>query len=152
MDIGSGKEYPANALSNFSPHQFTIDGVKCNSMEGFLQSLKFENPDMQREVCTLVGFAAKKKGRNKNWKESQTLHWQGAQISRKSDAYASLLERAFMEMAKQSASFQNALKAAQNAVFKHSIGKSKESETVLTEREFCKLLNVCREWVNSTFP
>jgi predicted NAD-dependent protein-ADP-ribosyltransferase YbiA (DUF1768 family) len=38
MDIGSGAGYPASALSNFSPHPFEIDGITCNSMEGFLQS------------------------------------------------------------------------------------------------------------------
>jgi len=36
MDIGSGNVYPLNSLSNFAPHPFEIDGVKCNSMEGFL--------------------------------------------------------------------------------------------------------------------
>lgn len=43
LDIGSGKDYPSNALSNFAPHPFIIDGVECNSMEGFLQSLKFKD-------------------------------------------------------------------------------------------------------------
>ena len=38
LDIGSGKDYPSNALSNFAPHPFVIDGVECNSMEGKLQS------------------------------------------------------------------------------------------------------------------
>ena len=57
MDIGSGNGYPESALSNFAPHKFTIDNVECNSMEGFLQSLKFKNPDMQKEVCKLVGKA-----------------------------------------------------------------------------------------------
>lgn len=38
MDIRSGKDYPSSALSNFAPHPFEIDGVKCASMEGFLQS------------------------------------------------------------------------------------------------------------------
>ena len=46
MDIGSKSGYPAGALSNFSPHPFEIDGVKCNSMEGFLQGLKFESKEM----------------------------------------------------------------------------------------------------------
>lgn len=46
LDIGSGKDYPSNALSNFAPHPFVIDGVECNSMEGFLQSLKFKEPEM----------------------------------------------------------------------------------------------------------
>jgi predicted NAD-dependent protein-ADP-ribosyltransferase YbiA (DUF1768 family) len=50
MDIGSGKSYPLNALSNFAPHPFRVDGVECNSMEGFLQSLKFKNPEMQKYV------------------------------------------------------------------------------------------------------
>ena len=57
MNIGSGNKYPSNALSNFAPHPFMIDGVECNSMEGFLQGLKFKNPDMQAEVCKLVGYA-----------------------------------------------------------------------------------------------
>ena len=58
MDIGSGAGYPSAALSNFAPHAFELDGVECASMEGFLQSLKFENPEMQRQVCTLVGKSA----------------------------------------------------------------------------------------------
>ena len=44
MDIGSKAIYPASALSNFSPHPFTFDGVECNSMEGLLQSFKFDKP------------------------------------------------------------------------------------------------------------
>lgn len=38
MDISSGAGYPASSLSNFAPHEFEIDGIKCASMEGFLQS------------------------------------------------------------------------------------------------------------------
>ena len=63
MDIGSGTGWPSAALSNFAPHPFTIDGVECASMEGFLQSLKYKEPDMQIEVCKLVGKAAKFKGK-----------------------------------------------------------------------------------------
>ena len=81
MDIGSGNGYPSASLSNFAPHPFEIDGVKCNSMEGFLQSLKFESIDMQRYVCTLVGKAAKKKGRGKNWQQKQELYWNGNNFS-----------------------------------------------------------------------
>lgn len=73
LDIGSGKDYPSNALSNFAPHPFIIDGVECNSMEGFLQSLKFKEPEMQKEVCKLVGKAAKFKGKKKKWWQDQTF-------------------------------------------------------------------------------
>ena len=66
MDIGSGSGFPSGTLSNFAPHPFVIDGVECNSMEGFLQSLKFSNPEMQAEVCKLVGKAAKFKAKRKS--------------------------------------------------------------------------------------
>lgn len=65
MDIGSGAPWPSCALSNFAPHEFVIDGIRCSSMEGFLQSLKFKSPEMQEHVCTLVGKAAKFKGKKK---------------------------------------------------------------------------------------
>ena len=100
MDIGSGNGYPESALSNFAPHKFTIDDVERNSMEGFLQSLKFKNPDMQKEVCKLVGKAAKFKGKKKKWWRDQTLYWQGKSIKRDSDEYQGLLDKAFSELSK----------------------------------------------------
>lgn len=63
MEVGgNNKEYPGRNLSNFFPHPFVFRGLQCNSMEGFLQGLKFKSPEMQAEVFKLVGFAAKKKG------------------------------------------------------------------------------------------
>ena len=145
MNIGSGSKYPAGALSNFSPHPFSIDDVECNSMEGFLQSLKFKSIEMQVEVCKLVGFAAKKKGRNKNWQQSQTLYWRGNEYKRKSKEYQDLLDRAYTAMYKNT-KFKKALEASKPANLTHSIGKSKESETVLTTREFCSRLTKLRDF------
>ena len=54
MDISSGAGYPASSLSNFAPHAFEIDNVKCASMEGFLQALKFQSPEMQKYVCSRI--------------------------------------------------------------------------------------------------
>jgi len=145
MDVGSKSKYPAGALSNFSPHPFEIDGVECNSMEGFLQSLKFRSAEMQEEVCKLVGFAAKKKGRDKNWQKTQTLYWKGVAIKRSSDAYQILLDRAYMALY-QNSKFRKALEASKGSTLTHSIGKSKESETVLTTREFCSRLTQLRDF------
>ena len=144
MDIGSGHGYPADALSNFAPHPFVLDGIECNSMEGFLQSLKFSNPDMQREVCKLVGRAAKFKGKKKNWYVKQVLYWQGKEIPRDSDEYQMLLDRAYIAMATQNRGFQCALLATNDAVLTHSIGKTKTNETVLTRNEFCSRLTKIR--------
>lgn len=147
MDIGSGAGYPAASLSNFSPHPFVFDGVQINSMEGFLQGLKFSNPDMQEHVCTLVGKAAKFKGKKKKWFRDQTLYWKGQPIARRSDAYQIILENAYLSMLEQSDSFRRALKATGNATLTHSMGRNKENETVLTEKEFIKLLTYCRSLI-----
>jgi predicted NAD-dependent protein-ADP-ribosyltransferase YbiA (DUF1768 family) len=143
MDIGSGTGWPSAALSNFAPHPFVIDGVECSSMEGFLQSLKYKEPDMQIEVCKLVGKAAKFKGKKKKWWRTQTLYWQGQEFKRDSQEYQDLLDRAFDALAKNTG-FQKALLATGKATLTHSIGKSKETETVLTKQEFCSRLTNIR--------
>ena len=143
MDIGSGTGWSSAALSNFAPHPFVIDGVECSSMEGFLQSLKYKEPDMQIEVCKLVGKAAKFKGKKKKWWRTQTLYWQGQEFKRDSQEYQDLLDRAFDALA-QNTGFQKALLATGKATLTHSIGKSKETETVLTKQEFCSRLTKIR--------
>lgn len=113
-------------------------------MEGFLQSLKFSNPEMQKEVCKLVGKAAKFKGKKKKWWRTQTLYWQGVEIARSSEEYQVLLDRAFDALA-QNNGFRAALLATGNSVLTHSIGKTKITETVLTRQEFCSRLTRIRE-------
>jgi predicted NAD-dependent protein-ADP-ribosyltransferase YbiA (DUF1768 family) len=144
MDIGSGSGFPSAALSNFAPHPFIFDGVECNSMEGLLQSFKFSNPEMQREVCKLVGKQAKFKGKKKKWFKTQTLYWQGVEFKRDSDEYQELLDRAFDALSTNEG-FRRALLATGDAVLTHSIGKTKTNETVLTRTEFCSRLMKIRE-------
>ena len=144
MDIGSKNGYPAGALSNFAPHPFVLDGVQCNSMEGFLQGLKFESKEMQEYVCTLVGAAAKKKGAKKNWKQSQTLYWRGNPIKHDSKEYQNLLNRAYNALYENNG-FKKALEATNGATLTHSIGKNKIQDTVLTTQEFCSRLTYLRD-------
>jgi predicted NAD-dependent protein-ADP-ribosyltransferase YbiA (DUF1768 family) len=147
MDIGSGKEYPSNSLSNFSPHPFVFDGVEVNSMEGLLQAFKYKNFDMQIEVCKLVGLKAKFKGKSKKWYTDQKLYWNGVEYGRSSKEYQDLLDRAFDALS-ENTSFQKALLASGKATLTHEIGKSKENETVLTKREFISRLNKIRDRLN----
>lgn len=144
MDIGSGTGFPTATLSNFSPHPFIFDGVECNSMEGLLQSFKFSNPEIQKEVCKLVGKQAKFKGKKKKWYRTQILYWQGKEYARDSKDYQELLDRAFNALATNE-SFKKALLATGNSTLTHSIGKTKQSETVLTRTEFCSRLTTIRE-------
>ena len=139
MDIGSGSGYPSSALSNFAPHPFIVDGVECSSMEGFLQSLKFNNPEMQKEICKMVGKQAKFKGKNKKWYRTQILYWQGIEYKRDSKEYQDLLDKAFDALS-ENEGFRKALLATKNATLEHSLGKKKIEETVLTKQEFCSRL------------
>lgn len=144
MDIGSQNEYPSCALSNFAAHEFYIDGVRCASMEGFLQSLKCKNPEMQKHICSLIGIAAKRAGRERNdWKKRQKLYWLGKEYDRDGREYQELLDRAYDELGKNE-KFRSALRAAGRANFTHSVGKRKKNDTVLTIQEFCSRLDRLR--------
>lgn len=148
MDIKTGCGYPSSALSNFSPHPFEFDGVLCNSMEGLLQSFKFENPSFQEYVCTLVGIKAKYKGKKKKWWVKQQLYWKGKTFDRDSQDYQDLLDRAYIALA-QNVGFRRALLATGNAKITHSIGKNKINETILTKNEFCSRLMKIREMIKN---
>ena len=137
MDISSTNGYPSASLSNFSPHPFIFDGIEIASMEGFLQSLKFKNPEMQKYVCTLVGRAAKFKGKDKKWYREQILYWQGKEFKRDSKEYQILLNRAYNALYQQNEGFRKALEASKPGILTHSVGKTNENETVLTQSEFC---------------
>lgn len=146
MNVGSNNSGVAGRLSNFTPRAFIFDGVECSSMEGLLQSFKFEKTHIQREICKLTGFSAKKRGskRNKAWKRIQTLWWKGQAYKRDSEEYQVLLNKAYDALSTNE-KFIKDLIATNNAVLKHSIGKNKISDTVLTEKEFCSRLMKLRK-------
>lgn len=154
LDIGSKNEYPSNALSNFTGRHFEIDNVQCESIEGFLQALKFEKPGTQLEVCKLVGIAAKKKGkeRNSQWKIKRGLWWQGEFYQRNSDEYQRLLDRLYLAVATQDESFTKAILDTGDLILTHLIGRVDEFDTVLTQKEFCsrlmKIRNLLRKGID----
>lgn len=95
---------------------------------------------MQKEICKLVGYKAKKTGHKKNWWTKQTLFWNGEPIKRESEEYQELLDEAFTCLFVQNDAAQRALLASCKATLTHSIGKRKKNETVLTKQEFCSRL------------
>lgn len=147
MIIASGNGWPSSSLSNFAGHGFTFDGIECGSMEGFLQSLKFDKPHIQREVAKLIGKGAKLRGkaRNKQWQTKQTLWWKGMPLSRHSKEYKLLLWKAYCSMFEQSESFRKALAATKGMSLTHPLGSNQASDTVLTEREFVGILTRLRD-------
>jgi len=145
LDIKSGSQYPSFVLSNFTSHLFVFDGVECSSMEGLLQSFKFDKLYMQIDVCKLVGIEAKRRGqeRNNDWRQVQKLWWNGVEYYRDGPEYQQLLDRAFDALA-QNANFRKALLATGNSPLTHSIGNTNKLDTCLTEHEFCSRLERLR--------
>lgn len=114
-----------------------------------MQSLKFKNVEMQKEICKLVGLGAKKAGHNKNWKNTQTLYWQGKAIKRDSEEYQKLLDRAYFALS-QNPAFAKALINSGNCNFTHSMGSNKITQTVLTKQEFVSRLLKMRAILNKS--
>lgn len=139
VDVGNEDDSLGKALSNFEAYSFMFRGVLCHSMEGLLQSLKFEDSNKQIEICKLVGKAAKFKGKKKKWWLTQTLYWQGVPLSRQGQEYQRLLDEAFESIC-CNPDFEKALQLTGEAILIHSIGKTDPTQTILTIDEFCSRL------------
>lgn len=148
MDINSREMYPSSALSNFANNPFLFDEVICQTMEGLLQSLKFKDHEIQKQICLMDGRAAKNHGSESNWQKSQKLWWKGVVYDRHTNGYQKLLDRAFNTLAAND-KFKQALLMTEIEELTHSIGESDERKTVLTEKEFCSRLMKIRERLRS---
>lgn len=151
MDIKASYDYPAGELSNFSRHPFELDGIKCASMEGFLQSLLVDNLELQIEVCQMVGIEAKRWGlaHIDALKPIQKLWWRGREHDRHGVEYQELLDRAYEALFQQNENFREALRATGDEVLTHSIAINDPHEDILSEKEFCSRLMKLRSMLNS---
>lgn len=137
IDIYSSAGGIAGSLSNFTKRQFVFDGIVCRSIEGVLQSLKFESVAEQRIVCGLWGKQAKLAGDLKqDWKDSQTLFWNSVAYPRESDEYRALLTRLYTTVYVQDPDFRRDIQKSKKYKLVHSIGNPNPKDTVLTEAEF----------------
>lgn len=140
LDIHSKGKWPSNALSNFYPHRFKVDGVWCASMEGFLQSLKTSSLAEQKEICGLSGKDAKMRSID-TWKADQTLYWNGGRgIKRDSDQFQGLVRRAYRAMFEQCPKFRETLLATGDKRLFHTIGNPAPQQTILNEKALCDIL------------
>jgi HEAT repeat protein len=141
LDIGGGEWYLASALSTSAPHPFVLDGVAIASLEAFLKSLQFPDPEKQKEVCR-TGWASWTWGA---YGQTGKLHWNGREIDRFSRDYQQLLDRAFEALYTTNKSARNALLATGDAELDHSTASKNPRQTLLTRSEFCQRLSKLRE-------
>lgn len=141
IDIHSKRRGVAGRLSNFTKRSFTFDEIPCRSIEGVLQSFKFEKPCEQKIVCGLWGSQAKLAGDLKaDWKATQTLYWNERSYQRDSKEYQELITRLYTEVYRQNEQFRRDIKKSVKYNLVHSIGNSDPRDTVLTESEFIEQL------------
>ena len=144
IDIWSHSDYPSQVLSNLCSNPFTFDGVLCGSMEGFLQSLKQQDRDKQRQICAMKGRNAKRAS-STHWQTDQIVWWKDIAIDRQSEDFQQLIRHAYQAMFDQSERFRAALMATRGMRLYHSRGKSDPFKTILTEQEFCQILTDLRD-------
>lgn len=145
LDISSRGVGLERALSNFARRPFFIDGVMCASMEGFLQSLKFEDQTQQKIMCSLAGYEAFRRGQEGNaWKADQILYWRDDFYCRHSEDYVDLLARAYDALFDQNPDFRDCLRQTTGMRLRHSMGKSDARDSVLTESEYITQLERLR--------
>jgi predicted NAD-dependent protein-ADP-ribosyltransferase YbiA (DUF1768 family) len=148
IDInGSSKNLVAARPSNFTPRSFVFDDVQCESIEGVLQSFKFDDGvDLQREICRMSPITAKQLGTTfSNWKETQTLFWNEQVFDRQGPEYAMLVTKLYDAVYDQDPTFKKDLLALGDEEICHSNGKSDPCDTVLTEQELIDQLNRLRK-------
>lgn len=144
LDIRSNGLYPSNVLSNLCSNGFRFDGMVCGSMEGFLQSLKRQDLDKQRQICSMKGGNARKMSVT-SWQTDQIVWWKGHAIDRQGKEFQSLIRQAYQAMFDQSERFRAALMQTRGMTLVHSTGESNPFKTILTSKEFCDILTELRE-------
>lgn len=144
LDIRSNGLYPSGVLSNLCSNGFRFDRMVCGSMEGFLQSLKRQDRDKQRQICSMKGGNARKMSVT-SWQTDQIVWWKGQAIDRQGKEYQDLLRRAYQAMFEQNERFRMALMQTRGITLTHSEGETNPYKTILTPAEFCGILTELRD-------
>ncbi len=140
LDISYKNDISA-PLSNLFPHKFEIDGIVCQSMESFIQSLRVKDKNIQRQICEKYsGYMAYKMRLSlSDWRIDGFVYWQGEKIDRNSKKYTDLISRAY-DCLFENDVFRYCLNKYKDHKLIHSIGNIFKSESLLTEFEYIEQL------------
>ena len=140
-------DYPQfRILSNLAHKEFVLDGIQFQCLEGFLQAVKTDIPSLQKAICAMEGFPAKRRGSKIDWWTMQTLYWNGKAYGRHTQEYQELIDRAFQACYDQCPAFRTRLAETGNATITHTIGKDDPTQTILTISEFVDRLIRLRDF------
>lgn len=154
IDIRYNASWPAFALSNAVSTPFEVDGVRCESMEGFLQSLRCEDEEEQRRVCRMSGLRAKAFGKQSDKQEGYSVrhhgvYWKGVRLERNGGEYSELLRGAYRALYRSSPEFREALEETGNRRLFYTNGSGSARNSVISEKEFTTILTTLRREIFS---
>lgn len=134
-------------LSNFTKTPFIIDGNICNSVEGFIQGIKFPEEDFRRpETFKMWGSRAKKMGDIATVVYGRKNVWWGEEeIPYGSDRHYELIERAIRAKFEFNPEAKKALYGSVGLKLIHDLGQPELPTTSLPANEFIKMLEKIRE-------
>ena len=131
-------------MSNFSPHPFILDGVRCQTVEAFIQGIKFPPGDPRREqIFAMNGLHA--------WKmrvhaQSDYVWWGEETLTYRSPEHSALIRRAIEAKFAQNPNALEALKSTEGLTIIHEPGGSPESPlSSLPAVVYCRILTEIRE-------
>ena len=144
MEISSGKGHSISLLSTMAAHSFKIDDVKCASIESFIQSMKFDKPSLAASIAGDKSKSAKERGKkNFNWDKDGLIFWKGVGFNRESKQHQDFLDSVIYEVTKQCPEFAKALLETGDSELVCP-GKTRVTESPVTEQEFCLSLTRAR--------
>jgi len=149
LNISSkSKDWRAKRLSNFSDDPFVIDGVEINSVEGFIQGIKFyENHHYRRECFRANTIKEKLRAQylGRKMAEKKFVWWKGEKIKYGSRKHHKLIERAIRAKFEQNREAMRALLATRGIKLIHQIGQRELKKSSLPAKLFCKILTKIRK-------
>ncbi len=143
------KNSSSSVLSNLYPISFIFKGKRVNSIEGVLQSLKYDDKNLQNVILKYHGMDAyNTRGANSSdfWGEKGLLYWQGKPMKRDSQEYQVFLDELYLSVSKNPL-YRKCLLATGDKYLLHHFGKDNINETVLTRFEFEQRINSLREYL-----
>jgi hypothetical protein len=150
IDISYGsRESISSALSNMFPYTFYFHGFKVASVEGFLQSLKHQDPSMQQEVFNYYGkdaYHLRAASFINDWRKTGILYFNKEEISRFSIEYQKLLNELYLSLL-SNRFFVNTLKYTGEKELIHSDGNLDPNETILTSKEYILRIEYMRDYL-----
>lgn len=146
-DIHPEGRHPEDILSRLCNNDFCYDKVQCGCMEAFLQSLRYPDSEIQKQICVMsaseLGYRLESYS-SPDWQETQTLWWKGNTIKRDSREYRRLIYDTYSAMFRWSYRFRTVLMQTDDKKLIFNSGSSVPSKSLLTDKEFCKILTRLR--------